>query len=108
MSGELILVVEDNPDMAALVVEEILPALGYKALAASNAQEGLEKVRGHKPDLMLLDLMLPDIDGFSLLRLLTEEGISQPTILVTNRPASMMPAALRPAWAWSLCTASTM
>lgn len=83
MSSELILVVDDNPQLATLLVQRVLPKLGYKALVASTGQEALEKVRGHKPDLMLLDLMLPDTDGFSLLRLLTEEGISLPTILIT-------------------------
>ncbi len=84
MSGELILVVDDNPHVATILVEGVLPKLGYQALAASTGQEALEKVRDHRPDLMLLDLKLPDIEGLTLLRLLAEEGISLPTILITG------------------------
>ncbi len=84
MSGELILVVDDDPQVATLLAQGILPNLGYKTLVASTGQEALEKVRDRSPDLMLLDLRLPDIEGLRLLRLLSKAGLSLPTILITG------------------------
>ena len=57
-----VLVVEDYPDNAALV-ERVLKAKGYEVLLAADAETGLQMAKDHKPDLILLDLGLPDADG---------------------------------------------
>ena len=60
-----ILVVEDNADEAQMV-KMILEAEGYEVDAAANGQEGLEKAEADKPDLIVLDVMMPILDGFAM------------------------------------------
>lgn len=57
-----VLYIEDYPDNAALV-ERVLKARGYEILIAPDAETGLQMAIDHKPDLILLDLGLPDADG---------------------------------------------
>jgi signal transduction histidine kinase len=56
-----ILIVEDNPDMNQFIVETLCAE--YEVISAFNGKEGLEKTLKHKPDLVLSDLMMPEIDG---------------------------------------------
>jgi diguanylate cyclase (GGDEF)-like protein/PAS domain S-box-containing protein len=83
MSRETILVIDDNRQVANFLTHKILPDLGYKALVAYSGQKGLELIRGSQIEVLLLDLNLPDMDGLQLLRVLAEEGLSLPTILIT-------------------------
>lgn len=64
-----ILVVDDEPDLIR-VLEFGLKASGYAVEVASDGQEGLKKAREIKPDVILLDLMLPKLDGYKVCRLL--------------------------------------
>ncbi len=64
-----ILVVDDEADMQS-VISYRLEVNGYAVSVASDGQEGLSKVKAEKPDLVLLDLMLPKITGFELCRML--------------------------------------
>jgi two-component system, OmpR family, alkaline phosphatase synthesis response regulator PhoP len=64
-----ILVVDDEPDLIR-VLEFGLKASGYTVEVASDGQEGLKKAREIKPDVILLDLMLPKLDGYKVCRLL--------------------------------------
>jgi two-component system alkaline phosphatase synthesis response regulator PhoP len=69
MSQAKILIVDDEPDL----VETLRFALeleGYNVLVAVNGEEGLNTARQEKPDLILLDLMLPKLDGYKVCRLL--------------------------------------
>ncbi|MBN2550937.1 MAG: EAL domain-containing protein [Anaerolineales bacterium] len=83
MSNELILVVDDNQELADFVAGQLLPSLNYSARVVYSAQAGLQAVRASPPDLMLLDLEMPDMSGLDLLRILAKEERSVPTILVT-------------------------
>ncbi|MFZ5915866.1 MAG: GAF domain-containing protein [Chloroflexota bacterium] len=83
MARETILVVDDNAQIADFLTEHLLPRLGYDTLTARDGRAALKKVRAHQPDLMLLDLRLPDISGLDVLHQLAEEGRSVPTILFT-------------------------
>jgi diguanylate cyclase (GGDEF)-like protein/PAS domain S-box-containing protein len=83
MSRETILVIDDNRQVANFLTHKILPDLGFNALVAYNGRKGLELIRSSQVDVLLLDLNLPDVDGLQLLRLLAEEGLSLPTILIT-------------------------
>jgi two-component system, OmpR family, alkaline phosphatase synthesis response regulator PhoP len=64
-----VLVVDDEPDLVR-VFEFGLRASGYTVESASDGQEGLKKAREIKPDVILLDLMLPKLDGYKVCRLL--------------------------------------
>ena len=67
MAKELILVVDDEEDIRALV-ELNLGREGYQILACDTGERALELVRAKKPDLIVLDLMLPDVDGMEVCR----------------------------------------
>jgi len=58
-----ILVVDDDPD-TILLLKQVLRLGGFDVLSASGGQEALKKTADYNPDLMLLDLMMPDMDGF--------------------------------------------
>jgi DNA-binding response OmpR family regulator len=67
--AKLILVADDEPDIVT-IVEMILRSQGYDVLKAANGLEALELAERHSPDLILLDIMMPDMDGWEVLRLL--------------------------------------
>ena len=81
-----ILVVEDEKDMAYAVTLQ-LEAKGYEVIAASDGKEGLDKARTQNPDLILLDLMLPKIDGYKVCRMLKFDSKYKniPIIIFTAR-----------------------
>lgn len=67
MSEAYILIVDDEPDICTLV-KEILEDEGYEVSAAENAEQAHEARRARRPDLILLDIWMPDTDGISLLK----------------------------------------
>jgi len=69
MSQTKILVVDDEADLVE-TIQFALELEGYNVLVASNGEEGLNIARQEKPDLILLDLMLPKLDGYKVCRLL--------------------------------------
>jgi DNA-binding response OmpR family regulator len=79
-----ILVVEDNPDLA-FGLRNNLEIEGYEVVVAADGPGGLEEARACRPDLVVLDLMLPGLDGFRVLRTLREEGFRVPVLLLTAR-----------------------
>ncbi len=62
-SQPLVLIIEDQPDIVDLI-DLILQRGGYQVLRAYNGTEGLELTRKHKPDVVLLDVMVPGLDGW--------------------------------------------
>jgi two-component system cell cycle response regulator DivK len=67
MAGELILVVEDN-DKNRKLVRDLLQLKGYRILEAETAAQGLALASAHAPQLILLDVQLPDMDGLAALQ----------------------------------------
>jgi CheY-like chemotaxis protein len=61
-----VLVVDDERDVQALV-RMVLERQGYEVEAASDGREALQKIGEHRPDLVVLDLMMPEIDGWGVL-----------------------------------------
>lgn len=72
MAGERILVVEDNPDNMALIVE-VLGSLEYEVMKATDGQQGVQMAKDAQPDLILMDLSLPRLDGWSAARRLKSD-----------------------------------
>lgn len=84
MSGERILVVDDSREIVKHLTEYLLPNLGYEALAAYDGREGLEMAREHTPDLVMLDLNLPEMTGMDVLQALAREASDVPVVLMTG------------------------
>jgi CheY-like chemotaxis protein/CRP-like cAMP-binding protein len=67
-----ILVVEDNPDVRENLAE-ILQLSGYNAVTAENGKIGVEKAHSESPDLILCDIMMPELDGYGVLHILSRQ-----------------------------------
>ena len=65
MTGEKILVVEDDPKVVIFVVDQ-LEHLGYQVTVARDGLQGLAQVRVEKPDLVVLDVMMPEMNGYEV------------------------------------------
>lgn len=83
MSGERILIVDDGRENREFIHEYILEPNGYETLMARDGQEGLEMAMQYQPDLMLLDLQMPRMDGIQVLQGLSSQGLDVPVILMT-------------------------
>lgn len=85
MAGRKILVVDDDPDFQQLLVFD-LKREGYETEIASNGEEGLEKVVVVKPDLIILDIKMPKVDGYTFVRRLKKETDMKeiPIIVLTS------------------------
>lgn len=72
-----VLIVEDEPDMNNLLAD-VLSAYGFEPLQATSGEQGLSLLSEHRPDAILLDLMLPGLSGFELCRLLKTSRATRP------------------------------
>jgi len=79
-----ILVVEDNPDLA-YGLRNNLEIEGYDVDVVEDGTQGLARARSGGPDLIILDLMLPGMDGYRVLRALRDEGRRMPILILTAR-----------------------
>ena len=79
-----VLLIEDN-DNLAFGLSRSLEGEGYSVEIAADGSLGLAKARAQPPDLIVLDLMLPGVDGYTLLRTLREEGSKTPVLILTAR-----------------------
>ena len=80
-----ILVVEDDKFLRELIIKKLLGE-GYETVDAVDGEEGIKKIKEEKPDLVLLDLILPGIDGFGVLSQIKEDSTvsSTPVIILSN------------------------
>jgi len=80
-----ILIIEDDKFLRELMVRKLVND-GYEAIEATNGEEGVRTAKAEKPDLILLDLILPGIDGFeSLTRIRKDQEIANiPVIILSN------------------------
>jgi two-component system alkaline phosphatase synthesis response regulator PhoP len=81
-----ILVVEDNANLA-FGLSTSLELEGHQVVVARDGAAGLRAAREHGPDLVILDLMLPEMDGYRVLKALREEGREVPVLILTARGA---------------------
>ncbi len=79
-----ILIAEDEPDMA-MGLRDNLQFEGYEVLEAADGEKALEIAKTQRPDLILLDIMLPKLDGFEVCRQIREAGFTVPIIMLTAR-----------------------
>ena len=88
--GLLVLIVDDNEQNAKLV-RDVLEAAGMRTLSAATAAEALALARRHRPDLVLMDLRLPDLDGIEAARQLRADAATAdiPVVALSASPGSL-------------------
>ena len=79
-----LLVVDDEPSIRELLTASLRFA-GFEVLPAADGAEALKLAEQHRPDLVVLDIMLPDLDGFTVTRKLRERGRDVPVVFLTAR-----------------------
>lgn len=79
-----IVVVDDEPSIRDLLVAS-LHFSGFEVTTAASGTEAIEVIEKTQPDLIVLDVMLPDIDGFTVTRRIRQEGIDAPVLFLTAR-----------------------
>ncbi|MGB8217647.1 MAG: response regulator [Candidatus Methanoperedens sp.] len=79
-----VLVVDDEPDTLELV-KLVLESGGFETILAARGMEALDKVENTKPDLVLLDIMMPDMDGWDVFRKIKEKYPTLPIAILTAK-----------------------
>jgi len=74
--GNKILVVDDDPEISSLV-QYALESAGHQVQVCDNGREVVDALHSYKPELLLLDVMLPGIDGYSLANQITEDPLTK-------------------------------
>src|SRR5512136_928772 len=83
MAGETILVVDDSRPTRDFIVEYVLKPKGYRAILAVDGEEGVQLAIEQHPDLIILDVELPRMDGMEVLHALKANGLNIPVIVAT-------------------------
>ncbi len=81
---ETVLIIEDDSTMLR-ALRDNFEFKGYKVVTASDGEQGLDAALNAKPDLILLDIMLPKINGYEICRLLREQKLEMPIIMLTAK-----------------------
>lgn len=86
MTIKKILVIDDSPTERHVLVD-VLTRSGYEILTAENGEEGIEKARSEKPDLILMDVVMPGLNGYQATRTLTRDESTKhiPIIVCTSK-----------------------
>lgn len=84
MNRDKILIIEDDPTMQR-VLKDNFEFSGYAVRTAADGAEGVRATFEFKPDLIILDIMLPRISGFDVCRRIRQEGITTPLIMLTAK-----------------------
>src|SRR5437868_6057443 len=71
--SKLILLIEDNREVRENTAE-ILELSNYKVITAQNGKEGVKLAQGNKPDLIICDIMMPELDGYGVLHMLSNNS----------------------------------
>jgi CheY-like chemotaxis protein len=77
-----VLLTDDNEDMVELV-QLVLKNSGYRLITASDGTEAVEACLRQKPDLVLMDLNMPNMDGFEATKTLRQKGFANPIVVLT-------------------------
>jgi DNA-binding response OmpR family regulator len=84
MPNEAILIIEDDPAMMR-GLKDNFAFKGYRVKTATDGESGLKEALNSNPDLIILDIMLPAINGFEVCRLVRAEGLNMPIIMLTAK-----------------------
>jgi two-component system OmpR family response regulator len=87
MAGERLLLVDDEDNLRSML-EAALRYEGFEVHAATDGRSALDAVDAASPDLIVLDVMLPDLDGFEVCRRLRNDGVRTPVLFLTARDAT--------------------
>ena len=84
-----ILIVDDEDDVV-MILQDHLEKKGYEVVVASDGLEAINKVKTEKPDLMILDVMMPKVDGYKAAQIIRDEELKEerdhlPIIMLTSR-----------------------
>ena len=82
-----LLVVDDEPNIVELLSASLRFA-GYEVETAAGGLEAIETARAFRPDLLVLDVMMPGLDGFGVVRRLRQEGVRTPVVFLTAKDAT--------------------
>ena len=75
--------IADDSFLARQLFIKVLKGKGYEVIEAINGQDAMEKILTQSPDCLLLDLLMPEMDGFAVLKALREKNLSIPVIVVS-------------------------
>ena len=78
-----ILIIEDDTDLRELIAEKLLLYEEFIPIEAATAQRGLELLKADLPDLIILDLGLPDSHGLVVLKVIRDQGVKCPIVILT-------------------------
>ena len=79
-----VLIVDDEPDTLELV-KLVLESGGFETVLAASGKEALNELEASKPDLVLLDIMMPDMDGWEVFRKIKENNVNMPIAILTAK-----------------------
>lgn len=87
MAGQRLLIVDDEPNLRSMLAAA-LSHHGYEITQAENGREALERISQDRPDLVLLDVMMPEIDGYEVCRRLRSDGDQTPILFLTAKDST--------------------
>jgi len=82
---ERVILIVENESMNLKLIRELLQVSGYLTLEATDGAQGIELAKAHKPDLILMDILMPVMDGFEATKILKADGETEyiPIIAIT-------------------------
>ncbi len=82
-TGKKILIVEDD-EQFLWIIRQSFSAVGFPVVSAGDGEEGLKMIEEEKPDLILLDIMMPKMNGIEMAQQMKLKGVTTPIIFLTN------------------------
>jgi len=82
MKHEALILVVDDEDIIRNILSKLVHALGYTVLQASNTTQAMRMIRQHKPDLLLLDIVMPGVDSKEVLRMVRSDDALKSTAVI--------------------------
>lgn len=85
MDKKLILIVDDEPAIVTAVKDTL--EINYEVITAKNGKEAIKMIEKHNPDLVVMDIMMPDMDGFETIKKIREQGklLTTPVIFLSAK-----------------------